>query len=303
MTQSLPQQITVVEVGPRDGLQSIGAQLQTADKIRYIDALSASGLPVIEVTSFVSPKWVPLMADASEVYRGIRKVDGVRYPVLVPNEMGLRRAMEAGAREVAVFTAASETFNRKNVNAGIDESLARIAPVVKRCRDDGLRVRGYISTCWGCPYEGEIPASRVLQVTRALLEMGVDEISAGDTIGVATPNRVEELLEALLGELDAQRLALHFHDTYGMGLANVEQALRMGVSIFDTSSAGIGGCPYAPGATGNLATEDLIYLLHGRGLSTGVDLNSLVNAGALLEKALGSTVPGRAYRALRLGRH
>ncbi len=302
MTQALPQRITVVEVGPRDGLQSIGAQLGTADKIRYIDALSASGLPVIEVTSFVSPKWVPLMADATEVYRGIRKADGVRYPVLVPNEKGLDRAMEAGAQEIAVFTAASETFNRKNIHAGIDESLARIEPVVQRCRDDGLRVRGYISTCWGCPYEGDVPASRVLQVTRALLEMGVDEVSAGDTIGVATPNRVEEILEALLGELDAGRIAMHFHDTYGMGLANVEQALRMGISIFDTSSAGIGGCPYAPGATGNLATEDLIYLLHGRGLSTGVDLDKLVQAGALLEKALGQAVPGRAYRALSAGK-
>lgn len=299
MTQVLPPKITVVEVGPRDGLQSIGAQLQTADKIRYIDALSASGLSVIEVTSFVSPKRVPLMADALEVYRGIRKVDGVRYPVLVPNERGLDRAVEAGAREISVFTAASETFNRKNMNAGIDESLALIAPVVKRSRDDGLRVRGYVSTCWGCPYEGDVPVSRVLEVTRALLELGVEEISVGDTIGVATPNRVEEVLEVLLGELDSRRLALHFHDTYGMGLANVEQGLRMGVSVFDTSSAGIGGCPYAPGATGNLATEDLVYLLHGRGLSTGVDLESLVNAGALLEKVLGQAMPGRAYRALR----
>jgi hydroxymethylglutaryl-CoA lyase len=294
----MSRRITVVEVGPRDGLQSIGAQLETADKIRYIDALSEVGLPVIEVTSFVSARWVPLMADADDVLRGIRQAEGVRYPVLVPNEQGLDRALDAGAREIAVFTAASETFNRKNINAGIEESLQRLRPVVERARAGGIRVRGYISTCWGCPYEGNIAASQVVDVARSLLGMGVDEISAGDTIGVATPNRVEAVLDVLLPEMGATPLALHFHDTYGMGLANVDQALRMGVSIFDTSSAGIGGCPYAPGATGNLATEDLIYLLHGRGFETGVDLDRLVQAGTLLEKILGHPVPGRAYRAL-----
>jgi isopropylmalate/homocitrate/citramalate synthase len=294
----MSRRITVVEVGPRDGLQSIGAQVETADKIRYIDALSRTGLPVIEVTSFVSARWVPPMADADEVLRGIRQAEGVRYPVLVPNEKGLDRAMQAGAREIAVFTAASESFNRNNINAGIAESLDRLRPVVERARAAGLRVRGYISTCWGCPYEGEVAASQVVDVARDLQEMEVDEISAGDTIGVATPNRVEEVLAALLPVVDAAKLAVHFHDTYGMGLANVEQALRMGIATFDTSSAGIGGCPYAPGATGNLATEDLVYLLHGRGLETGVNLEALVEAGSLLEEILGHPVPGRAYRAL-----
>jgi hydroxymethylglutaryl-CoA lyase len=295
-------QVTVVEVGPRDGLQSIGAQLKTRDKVRYIDTLSASGLSVIEVTSFVSPKWVPPMADAEAVFRGIRRAKGIRYPVLVPNERGLDRAVEVGAGDIAVFTAASETFNRNNINAGIHDSLSQLEPVVRRAKLEGLGVRGYVSTCWGCPYEGEVPVSAVVDVTRALMEMGVDEVSAGDTIGVATPNRVADVLVPLLSEFGPDRLALHFHDTYGMGLANVEQALRMGISTFDTSSAGIGGCPYAPGATGNLATEDLVYLLHGRGISTGVDLSRLVEAGMLLEDVLGYAVPGRAYGALRARR-
>jgi hydroxymethylglutaryl-CoA lyase len=289
--------VTVVEVGPRDGLQSIGAEIETDDKVRYIDALSDSGLPVIEVTSFVSPRWVPLMADADQVFGRIRKADGVRYPVLVPNEQGLERALAAGAREIAVFTAASETFNRKNINAGIQESLQRLEPVA--ARDQGLRVRGYVSTCFGCPYEGDVPTARVMEVTRALFRMGVDEVSIGDTIGVATPPRVLEIVSALLGEFEPGRLAMHFHDTYGMGLANVEQALRMGISIFDVSSGGIGGCPYAPGATGNLATEDLVYLLHGHGIETGVDLERLVEAGLVVERALGRPLPGRTFRALQ----
>ena len=299
MSAAIPARVTVVEVGPRDGLQSLGAELETDDKVRYIDALSDSGLSVIEVTSFVSPRWVPLMADADQVFRSIRKADGVRYPVLVPNEQGLERALAAGAREIAVFTAASETFNRKNINAGIQESLQRLEPVATRAADQGIRVRGYVSTCFGCPYEGDVPASRVMEVTRALFRMGVDEVSIGDTIGVATPPRVLEIVSALLGEFEPGRLAMHFHDTYGMGLANVEQALRMGISIFDVSSGGIGGCPYAPGATGNLATEDLVYLLHGHGIETGVDLERLVEASLVVERALGRPLPGRTFRALR----
>ena len=298
---SAPARVTVVEVGPRDGLQSGAAELSTDQKVEYIDALSASGLPVIEVTSFVSPRRIPLLADGGEVMRRIQRREGVRYPVLVPNEQGLDRAIDAGAREIAVFTAASETFNRKNINASIAESLERIEPLARRGRDAGLWVRGYVSTVFGCPYEGEVPVARVVEVTGALFDLGVEEVSEGDTIGVAVPPKVEAVLEKLLAAFGPSRLAMHFHDTYGMGLANVEQALGMGLSTFDSSSGGIGGCPYAPGAAGNIATEDLVWLLHGRGIDTGVDLDRLIDAGSVLERALGHPLPGRAYRALRGG--
>ena len=294
-----PKRVTVVEVGPRDGLQSGSVSLPTDFKVRYIDALSRSGLPVIEVTSFVSPKWIPLLADGDEVFRRIRKQRGVRYPALVPNQKGLDRAIEVGVKDIAVFTAASETFNLRNINATIDESLERIEPLVRRARDNGMWVRGYVSTVFGCPYEGDVPVAKVVEVTRALFDMGVDEVSEGDTIGVGAPPKVAEVVEALLAELDGARLAMHFHDTYGMALANVEQALTMGIAIFDVSSGGVGGCPFAPGATGNLATEDLVYLLHRRGIQTGVDLDKLVEASAVLEEALGRPLPGRAYRGLR----
>ena len=296
---TLPARVTVVEVGPRDGLQSGSVSLPTDFKVRYIDALSRSGLPVIEVTSFVSPKWVPLLADADEVFRGIRKSRGVRYPVLVPNERGLERALAVGAKEIAVFTATSEAFNLRNINATIGESLERMEPVVRKAKDKRIRVRGYVSTVFGCPYEGEVPVQKVVEVTRALFEMGVDEVSEGDTIGVGAPPKVAQVVEALLAEFEPGKLAMHFHDTYGMGLANVEQALSMGITAFDVSSGGVGGCPFAPGATGNLATEDLVYLLHHRGIKTGVDLDKLVDASAILEEALGRPLPGRTYRALR----
>jgi isopropylmalate/homocitrate/citramalate synthase len=293
----IPTRATVVEVGPRDGLQSGAVTLPTEAKVRYVDALSAAGLPVIEVTSFVSPRWIPMLADAEEVMRSITRRPGVRYPVLVPNDKGLDRALAAGAREIAVFTAASETFNRRNLNAGIEESLARIEPVARRAKDLGLWVRGYVSTCFGCPYEGDVSKLKVAEVARALVDLGADEVSIGDTIGVATPNRVEEVVSVLLAMHAAARLALHFHDTYGMALANVDQALRMGIATFDVSSGGIGGCPYAPGAAGNLATEDLVYLLEGRGIATGVDLDLLVQASRILEEAAGTTLPGKTYRA------
>ena len=299
MTSDNPDRVTVVEVGPRDGLQSGSVSLPTDFKVRYIDALSRAGLPVIEVTSFVSPKWVPLLADADEVFRGIRKRRGVRYPALVPNERGLDRALAVGVKDIAVFTAASEAFNLRNINATIGESLERMEPVIRRARDKHIRVRGYVSTVFGCPYEGDVPVQKVVEVTRALFDMGVDEVSEGDTIGVGAPPKVAQVIEALLAEFDPGNLAMHFHDTYGMALANVEQALSMGIKVFDVSSGGVGGCPFAPGATGNLATEDLVYLLHRRGIQTGVDLDKLVDASAILEEAVGRPLPGRAYRALR----
>ena len=299
MTRRKPKPVTVVEVGPRDGLQSGSVSLPTDFKVRYIDALSRAGLPVIEVTSFVSPKWVPLLADSAEVFAAIRKRKGTRYTALVPNEKGFDRAMEVGVKEIAVFTAASEKFNLRNINATIEESLERIEPLVRRAKDNRVRVRGYVSTVFGCPYEGDIPVKKVVEVTKALFDLGVDEVSEGDTIGAGTPPKVARVVEALLAKFDEDRLAMHFHDTYGMALANVEQALAMGIAIFDVSSGGVGGCPFAPGATGNLATEDLVYLLHGRGIETGVDLERLVEASAVLEESLGRPLPGRAYRALR----
>jgi len=296
---TLPSRVTVVEVGPRDGLQSLGVELPLEARIGFIDRLGRAGLPVIEVGAFVSPRWVPSMAGSGDVLRGIEMRPGVRYPVLVPNEEGFDRALEAGAREIAVFTAASETFNRKNINAGIDESIERFRPVTRRALEAGLRVRGYVSTCFGCPYEGEVVPSKVRDVVRKLGELGVGEFSIGDTIGVAHPGQIEEVFGLLLEEVPAGVLALHAHDTRGTALANCYRALTLGISIFDTSAGGVGGCPYAPGATGNLATEDLVYMLHGLGIETGVDLERLVEASAFLENAMGSPLPGRAYQALR----
>ncbi len=296
---TLPERATVVEVGPRDGLQSLGAVIPVEAKVELVNRLSSTGLPVIEVGAFVSPKWVPQMADSGRVLREIDRRPGVRYPVLVPNERGLDRALEAGAEEIAVFTAASETFNRKNTNAGIAESIERFRPVVRRAREEGVRVRGYVSTCFGCPYEGPVPPGKVLEVVRMLDGIGVEEFSIGDTIGVADPGGIESVFSLLLAGFPAPRLALHAHDTRGTALANCYRALTLGIAVFDTSAGGVGGCPFAPGATGNLATEDLVYLLHGLGVATGVDLDALVEASAYLETVLGSPLPGRAYQALR----
>jgi hydroxymethylglutaryl-CoA lyase len=296
---TLPGRVTVVEVGPRDGLQSGDVILDLDAKVEFVNRLSRSGLPVIEPGAFVSPKWVPAMADSDEVFRRIEKAPGVRYPVLVPNRAGFDRAMAAGAKEIAVFTAASETFSRKNTNAGIEESIARFEPVVRDARSRGIRVRGYVSTCFGCPYEGAVPPERVVDVVRRLDAIGVEEISIGDTIGVAVPAGVEAVFGPLLAEWPAERLAFHPHDTRGTALANCYRALLMGIATFDTSAGGVGGCPYAPGATGNLATEDLAYMLRGLGVETGIDLDRLVEASAFLENAIGSPLPGRAYQALR----
>jgi hydroxymethylglutaryl-CoA lyase len=296
--KGLPAKVRVVEVGPRDGLQNEKSTISTALKIAFIEALADAGLAVIEATSFVSPKSIPQLADADEVLHGIRKRVGVRYPVLVPNERGMERALAAGAREVAVFTAASESFTRHNINATIAESIERFTPVVARAKAERIRVRGYISTCFGCPYEGAVPADAVLSVAQRLLELGVDELSIGDTIGVATPNQVEEVCARLLTHMPIERLAMHLHDTRGTALANVLAALQCGVAIIDSAAGGFGGCPYAPGAAGNLATEDLLYMLHGMGIETGVSLDGVVAATALIAGHLGHAPTSKAYQAL-----
>ncbi|MEN1928466.1 hydroxymethylglutaryl-CoA lyase [Luteimonas sp. MJ250] len=293
-----PWQVRIVEVGPRDGLQNESAMVSTADKIELIDRLSATGLQTVEATSFVSPKWVPQLADAAEVYAGISRRDGVGYPVLVPNLQGYERAHAAGADEVAVFTAASEAFNRRNTNAGIDESLARFAPVLERARADGVRVRGYVSTVLGCPYQGAVPLADVVRVARALHAMGCHEISLGDTIGVGTPGKARAMLLAVAAEVPMPALAVHFHDTFGQALANVLACLEEGVAVVDAAVSGTGGCPYAKGASGNLATEDLVYMLQGLGVETGVDLDALADTGTWLSGILGRATGSKVARAL-----
>jgi len=295
---NLPPRVKVVEVGPRDGLQNEKAHISTADKIRYIDLLSESGLAVIEATSFVSPKAIPQLSDADEVFRSIKKRDGVTYLVLVPNEKGLNRAIDAGVRAIAVFTAASETFTKRNINMTIEESLDVFGAVTRRAREAGMWVRGYISTCFGCPYEGKVPVENVVRVAESLAEMGIDEISIGDTIGVATPNQVVELSAALQTHLPVERLAMHFHDTRGTALANIVAALEMQIATFDASSGGLGGCPYAPGASGNVATEDVLYLLHGMGIETGVDLDKVRLASRTLSGALDHELTSKTFKAL-----
>jgi hydroxymethylglutaryl-CoA lyase len=295
--------VTIVEVGPRDGLQNEATAVPTDEKVAFIDALSAAGLRVVEATAFVSPKAIPQLADGEEVFRRIAKRPGVRYPVLVPNERGLDRAESAGAREIAVFTAASETFNRKNINASIDESFERFGPVIRRARAAGMRVRGYVSCVFGCPYEGAIAPPAAARVARRLLDAGCDEISLGDTIGVGVPTQVPAVVERCVDAgVPLSRLALHFHDTRGTALANVAEGLKQGVRIFDASAGGLGGCPYAPGAAGNVATEDLVYLLHGMGYATGVDLSLVAAASRTLAAAIGRRPVSRVFQALEAAR-
>ena len=292
-----PKRVTIVEVGPRDGLQNEARVIPTGAKIAFIDALSAAGLPVIEATSFVDPRWIPQLADADDVLRGIAYKTGVRYPVLVPNEKGMERALAAGAREVAVFTAASETFNKRNTNATIAQSLERFAPVVALARREKVRVRGYVSTAFGCPYEGRIAPAAVADVACKLVDLGIDEVSIGDTIGVATPNQVVDVCQALEARIDVGRLAMHFHDTRGTALANVVTALELGIAIFDASAGGLGGCPYAPGAAGNLATEDLLYMLDGMGIETGASLEKVVAATKRIAGALDHAPTSKYFQA------
>jgi hydroxymethylglutaryl-CoA lyase len=283
MTES----VRIVEVGPRDGLQNEKTLIPAADKIALIDRLSATGLRSIEATSFVSPKWVPQLADAAEVYTGIAKAPGVRYPVLVPNEQGYERARAVGVDEIAVFTAASEAFNRRNINASIAESLQRFAPVIARAQADGIAVRGYVSTVLGCPYQGDVPVSDVVRVAKALHAMGCYEISLGDTIGVGTPGKAAAMLRAVAADVPMAALAVHFHDTYGQALANILACLDAGVRVVDAAVSGTGGCPYAQGASGNVATEDVVYMLHGMGMETGIDLDALSDTGRWLSRRLG----------------
>ena len=281
-----PRQVRIVEVGPRDGLQNEKAIVPTPTKIELIDRLSATGLQTIEATSFVSPKWVPQLADAAEVYTGIQKKPGLRYPVLVPNLQGYARAREVGVDEIAVFTAASEAFNRKNINASIAESLERFAPVIERAKADAVAVRGYVSTVLGCPYQGEVPLADVVRVAKALHAMGCYEISLGDTIGIGTPAKARAMLAAVAAEVPMSALAIHFHDTRGQALANILACLELGVGVIDSAVSGVGGCPYARGASGNVASEDVVYMLHGMGIATGIDLDKLVETGRWLSAQL-----------------
>jgi hydroxymethylglutaryl-CoA lyase len=294
---NLPRRVKVVEVGPRDGLQNEPAAVPAAVKIALVDRLSEAGLPAIEATSFVSPRWVPQTADAAEVMAGLRRRSSTRYSALVPNLRGLEEAAAAGVDEAAVFTAASESFARRNVNASIEETLARFAEVASAARRRGIRLRGYVSCALGCPYEGAVPASAVAAVAARLLDLGCDEISLGDTIGVGTPGAAAALVDAVAARVPRERLAVHFHDTYGQALANVLAALERGVETVDAAVGGLGGCPYAPGAAGNLATEDLVYMLDGLGVDTGVELDAVLAAGQLISEHLGRPPGSKVARA------
>jgi len=292
-----PRKVTIVEVGPRDGLQNEQALVSTADKIAFVNLLSAAGLPVIEVSAFVSPKWVPQMADATEVFAAIARRPGVRYTALVPNLAGLERATAVGVTEVAIFASSTETFSRKNINQGVDESLATYKQVCDRAIAAGLRVRGYLSTAFGCPFEGDVDPMRVAEIAARVLDLGVFEVAISDTIGIAHPGQVPRVLDAVLARIPLDRIALHFHDTRGTALANVLASLQFGVATFDASSGGLGGCPYAPGAAGNLATDDLVYMLDGLGIETGVSLHAVGAASAFIASKIDHRLPSRYAQA------
>jgi hydroxymethylglutaryl-CoA lyase len=294
-----PTSVTIVEVGPRDGLQNEAAPIATAQKIEFVDRLSAASLPVIEVSAFVSARWVPQMSDADAVFAGITRVAGTRYAALVPNLTGLERARAAGVGEIGIFAAASEQFSKKNINQTIDESLARYRDTCARAKELGIRVRGYVSTAFGCPFEGDVPPSRVAAVAEALIAMGAFEVAVSDTIGIAQPGQVPRVVGAVAERLPLEQIALHFHDTRGMALANVLTALDLGIATFDASAGGLGGCPYAPGATGNVATEDLVYMVEGLGIRTGINLDAVVEASAFIEPLVDHPLPSRYYQAVR----
>jgi isopropylmalate/homocitrate/citramalate synthase len=296
---SLPQRVKLVEVGPRDGLQNEAEILPAAVKIALIEQLAESGLTEIEAGAFVSPKWVPQMADTAEVLAGLTPRPGVRFPVLVPNMKGFDAAQAAGVEEIAVFGAASESFSQKNINCSIAESLERFAPVAEAARAAGIALRGYVSCVLGCPYEGEIAPAAVARVARSLQDLGCEEISLGDTIGVGTPRRAQAMLEAVAAEVPLAQLAVHFHDTYGQALANILACLELGVATVDGAVAGLGGCPYAAGASGNVASEDVLYMLDGLGIETGVDLEKLVGAAGFIAERLGRPAASKVARAWR----
>jgi hydroxymethylglutaryl-CoA lyase len=295
----LPDRVTVYEVGPRDGLQNESRVVPVEDKARFIVALAAAGLRVVEATSFVRPEWVPQLADAEQLVDLLDPADGVRHPVLVPNERGLQRALDHGVREVAIFGSATESFARRNLNRTVDESIAMFTPVVRRATAEGVSVRAYVSMCFGDPWEGAVPIPQVVSVGRRLLDLGASELSLGDTIGVGTSGHVAALLAAFSDAgVGVDRLAVHFHDTYGQALANTLAALRCGVRTVDASAGGLGGCPYAESATGNLATEDLVWMLDGLGIHTGVDLTALVETSRWMAGILGRPSPSRVVQAL-----
>ena len=291
--------VRIVEVGPRDGLQNEPGEVPTAVKVELIERLADAGLPAVEATAFVSPKWIPQMADHTEVMERVRRKPGVSYPVLAPNLKGFEAARAAGATEVAIFGAASEAFSKKNINCSIAESFEKFKPVVQAAKTSNIRVRGYVSCVLGCPYEGEVAPSRVAEVAGALYEMGCYEVSLGDTIGVGTPGKAKAMLEACASRVPLGKLAGHYHDTYGQALANIYASLELGGSTFDASVAGLGGCPYAPGASGNVATEDVVYMLHGLGIETGVDLAKLVGIGRWISGVLGRAPASKVNRAFK----
>jgi isopropylmalate/homocitrate/citramalate synthase len=292
-----PTRVRIVEVGPRDGLQNESAQVTTADKIAFVDRLSAARYEIIEVSAFVSPRWVPQMADADAVFAGIARREGTRYAALVPNLAGLERAHGARVTDIAVFAAASDTFSRRNINQGISDSLRSYRAVCDRAAQLGIRVRGYVSTAFGCPFEGAVAPERVAEVAAALVEMGAYEVAVSDTIGIAHPGQIPQVVDAVAARVGLDRIALHFHDTRGTALANVLTALDLGIATFDASAGGLGGCPYAPNATGNAATEDLLYMLHGLGIQTGIELDRVREASAFIEPRVGHALPSRYYRA------
>lgn len=295
---SLPESVKIVEVGARDGLQNEPDAITIDTRVKFINMLSETGATVIEVGSIVSPKWVPQMADSDEVFRKITKKNGVAYSVLVPNLQGFEFALEAGVKEVAVFGAASETFSKKNINCSIEDSLQRFAEVCEHAQKNNVKVRGYVSCVVGCPYEGEIKPNSVANVTERLLDLGCYEVSLGDTIGVGTPNKIEAMLTAVFNVAPLEKIALHCHDTYNQALVNIFRAMQMGVAIFDSSVAGLGGCPYAVGASGNVATEDVLYLLHGLGIKTGMDLNKVIAAGKLITDTLEMPTRSKVAKAM-----
>jgi isopropylmalate/homocitrate/citramalate synthase len=296
--ETLPKRVTIYEVGPRDGLQNEPRTVETGTKTRFVTMLSEAGLPVIEVTSFVRPGAIPQLADAEELSRAIERRAGTRYTALVPNMRGMERAEGAGLDGIALFTAASETFSQKNTNASIGETFIRFAPVAERARAAGLWIRGYVSTSFGCPYEGSVPVERVIDVARRLVGLGAAEVAISDTIGVATPADVSRVVEAVAKHIPRERIALHFHDTRGTALANVLAGLLLGVTTFDSSAGGLGGCPYAPGAAGNLPTEDLLYMLDGLGIETGVSLEGVVAASRFLSDVTGRLPVSRYFQAV-----